>query len=405
MKKFLLLLLLLLLAFLPCFVFALKYPELDSKIVEIYDLNDKKVLYEIDSKKEVSIASLTKIATTITAIENIKNLDEEVIISDEMMKSVFYGASVAGLKIGDKVTYMDLLYASMLPSGADATNSIAISSFGSIDNFVVKMNDKIKDIGLKDTHFVNVSGLDADGHYSTADDVRKLLEYALKNDTFRKIYTTKSYELSNGLKVKSSINYYNSLLKTDTTKILGSKTGFTYKAGYCLSSLSNINGHEVLILVLNASKNGKIYNNIIDTVKLIEFLDKNYKYEVLVKKDELIHSIPVSLSNINEYNVYTSKDVKKYLPSDYDKNNIKIEYDGLKELSFKNNNDKIGTISYYFDNELLFKQDVLLDKKIKPSIKKILKKYLYLIIVFVLLLFLAIIILIRKRKMKKKKRK
>ena len=391
------------LTLLPFFVFALEYPSLDSKVVEIYDLNDKKVLYEVGSNNKVSIASLTKIATTITAIENIKDLDKEITINDEMMKSVYYGASVAGLKVGDKVTYRDLLYASMLPSGADATNSIAISSFGSIDGFVNKMNEKVKEIGLSNTHFVNVSGLDAEGHYSTADDVRKLLEYSLKNDTFKKIYTTKSYELINGLKVKSSINYYNSLLKTDTSKILGSKTGFTYNAGYCLSSLSNINGHEVLIIVLKASKQGKDYYNIIDTVKLIDFLNKNYKYEVLTKKEDLIVTIPVYLSNIDEYNIYSDEDVKKYLPSDYDKSKYKIEYDGLKKLSFANKGRKeIGTVKYYYGDDILYEQKVLLDTSIKPSFKKIIKKYLYIIIILVILLIVIFVLSLNKKKKKRK---
>jgi D-alanyl-D-alanine carboxypeptidase (penicillin-binding protein 5/6) len=291
----------------------------------------------------------------------------------------------------------------MLPSGADATNSIAISSFGSIDGFVNKMNEKVKEIGLSNTHFVNVSGLDAEGHYSTADDVRKLLEYSLKNDTFKKIYTTKSYELTNGLKVKSSINYYNSLLKTDTSKILGSKTGFTYNAGYCLSSLSNINGHEVLIIVLKASKQGKDYYNIIDTVNLIDFLNKNYKYEVLTKKEDLIVTIPVYLSNIDEYNVYSDEDVKKYLPSDYDKSKYKIEYDGLKKLSFANKGHKeIGTVKYYYGDDILYEQKVLLDTSINTRFKKIIKKYLYLIIILVILLIVIFVLSLNKKKKKRK---
>ena len=174
----------------PVLVSALEYPELDSKIVEVYDLKDKKVLYKNNVDKQVSIASLTKIVTTITAIENISNLDEEVVITNEILSTVRWDASKAGLKAGDKVTYRDLLYASMLPSGADATNSIAILSSGSIDNFVVKMNALVNKLGLKNTHFVNVTGLDADNHYSSADDVRKLLEYALDNELFKQIYTT-----------------------------------------------------------------------------------------------------------------------------------------------------------------------------------------------------------------------
>ena len=181
MKKTLTKLLLLIYLLIPLSVFSLEYPNVNSKVIEIYDLTDKKVLYEIKSNNQVFMASLTKIATTITAIENIKNLDKKVTITKEILNTVDKIASVAGLKAGDIVTYRDLLYASMLPSGADATNALAILLSGSIDNFVVKMNDLVKRIGLEHTHFVNVTGLDTDNHYSTADDLRKLLEYALKS--------------------------------------------------------------------------------------------------------------------------------------------------------------------------------------------------------------------------------
>ncbi len=386
----------------PFTVFALNYPEVDSKIVEIYDLNNKEILYEMDSNKETSIASLTKIATVMTAIETIDNLDEEVTITEDILNTVHWEASKAGLVANDKVTYRDLLYAAMLPSGADATNSIAILSSGSIENYVDKMNQLVKNIGLKNTHFVNVTGLDAEGHYSTADDVRKLLEYSLQNKTFRKVYTTKNYTLSNGLKVKSSIYTYNKS-NIDTSKIIGSKSGFTYNAGYCFSSLSNINGHEMLVLVLKASKDDNLFHNVIDSVNLINFLDDNYKDQVLVKKNTIIKTIPVKLSKTNNYKVKSKNNVLLYLPSDYDKNKIKIEYDGLEELSFNNKiGEKIGTIKYYYDNKLVTKENIIIDSKLEISINKIIKKYFYLIIIIPVLLL--IIIMKPKKKKKRKKR-
>ena len=263
--------------FIPLFVSGLEYPKTNSKIVEIYDLTDNKVLYEIDSNDKIYIASLTKIATTITAIENINNLDEKVTITSGMLRTVSPSASTAGLKAGDVVTYRDLLYASMLPSGADATNSLAILSSGNIPNFVNKMNELVKRIGLTNTHFVNVTGLDTDNHYSTTDEVRKLLTYALSNDLFKQIYTTRDYTLSNGLKVQSTIYLYNPGNMLDTSTILGSKSGHTKQAGYCLSSLSNINGHQMLILVLKGTYDGKYYYNIYDSLNLIKFLNDNYQ--------------------------------------------------------------------------------------------------------------------------------
>ena len=250
MKKILLFILLIIT---PLFVDALDYPKLDSKIVEIYDITDDKVLYEVDSEKQTSIASLTKIVTTITAIETIENLDDKVTITSDILSTVRWDASIAGLKNGDVVTYRDLLYASMLPSGADATNSLAILSSGSIDDFVDKMNQLVNKIGVTNTHFVNVTGLDTYGHYSTADDIRKILVYALTNPLFKEIYCTKEYKLTNGLVVNTTLKHYNSNNLVNTDDILGSKTGFTEEAGYCLSSLIKLDAHDLIIIVLNAS--------------------------------------------------------------------------------------------------------------------------------------------------------
>ena len=165
MKKIIILIIILLF---PIYIEALEYPPINSKVVEIYDMTDNKVIYEVDSNKVSSIASLTKIATIITAIEEIDNLDEKVTITNEILKTVRWDASKAGLKAGDILTYRDLLYASILPSGADATNSVAILSSGSIENFVKKMNEKARLLGLKNTNFVNSTGFDEEGAYSSA---------------------------------------------------------------------------------------------------------------------------------------------------------------------------------------------------------------------------------------------
>lgn len=390
--------------FLPILVLGLEYPKINSKMVEIYDINDDKILYEIDANEKASIASLTKIATTITAIENIKDLDEEVTITNEILKTVRWDASIAGLKVGDKVTYRDLLYASILPSGADATNSLAILSSESIENFVKKMNELATRIGLKHTHFINTTGLDDKEHYSTADDIRKLLLYSLKNPLFKEIYTTRNYSLSNGLNVKSTLYAYTRNANIDISKIKGSKTGFTLDAGYCLSSLSEINGHEMIIIVLKATNTNGKYYNIVDSVELINFLLTNYKNEILVNENEIIKNIPVYLSNIDNYEIKASKSITKYLPSDFKKDDFKIEYTGLEELNFKNKiGTKIGTIKYYFENELLLEEDVILNIKIKMNLKKIIKEYYYILITIVIIIILIPVLISKKNKLNKKR--
>lgn len=404
MKKIISLLLLIIII-LSQNVYAISFPKINSKIIEVYDMTDDTVLYEIDSTKRASIASLTKIAATITAIENIDDLNKKVTITKEILDTVDKEASMAKLKEGDVLTYKELLYAVLIPSGADAVHTIAITRFGSLDNFVAEMNKLAQKIGLTDTHFENAIGLYDKNHYSTADDVRKVLVYALKNPVFREIYTTKEYRLSTGLLMKSTIYMYNTS-QEDIDKVLGNKTGHIEDSGFCFTSLSNANGHEIVIVTLKGEHIGQVYYNVKDNVDMIDFLNENYEDRVLLKKDDVIKSIPVSIGNIDSYDITTSSDITKFLPSDYDKNKFKVEYEGLEELDYHNKKgDKIGTIKCYYDNELFKSDDVILDKDIRFSFFKYLKKNFILSFLIVLVIIFFYIRLKKKRQLAKKRRR
>ena len=401
LKKILLVLLLLI----PISVNALEYPQINSKIIEVYDLDDSKVLYELNSKETTAIASLTKIATAMVAIENIENLDEKVTITWGILNTISYDAHKVGLKAGSQVTYRDLLYATMVSSGADAANALAILSSESIANHVNKMNDLAKKLGLEHTHFSDVIGLDDNTDYSTADELRKLLVYCLKNPTFKEIYTTKKHTLSNGLVTNTSINLYNNYGSIDTSFIIGSKTGFTDVAGYCLSYITDINGHEMLIISLKAERKGNTYYNIVDASNIVKFMRDNYKDEILTQKDAIVKTIPVKLSHTDKIDIYANKDIKKYLPSDYDIKNYKIVYDGKEELDFRTHKgDKIGKVSYYYNDELLLDQEIMLKEKIDIDFIKVLKTY-YLLIIAVILIITILVLLIRKKKKRRRKRR
>ena len=163
MKKWFIVLLLLI----PINVFALDLDITSSNAV-MYNLNDNEIIYEKNKDEEVSIASLTKIMTCIVALENIDNLDEKIVLTNKDFEGLIeQNAAQAGFRVGEEVTYKDLLYGLMLPSGADAAQALARNIAGSNEEYVELMNKKVKELKLKHTHFVNTTGLDIDNHYSS----------------------------------------------------------------------------------------------------------------------------------------------------------------------------------------------------------------------------------------------
>ena len=242
---------------------ALEINNLNSKNILIYNKDEEKILYEKNADSITNIASLTKIMTTLISIEMIDDLNEKVTITKKMLDEVPFDAK-------------DLLYASMLPSGADATDSLAISLTGSIDNFVKKMNDKAKELNLKNTKFANTTGYDQEGHYSTLNDILALLNYALENETFKEIFTTSKYTTTNGLKLESTVEAFNRRLKQDISFILGSKTGYTDDAGQCLAALINVYDTNLITITVQAPYSYESPKNMEDAQTLYKTLKENY---------------------------------------------------------------------------------------------------------------------------------
>lgn len=374
------------LLFFPTYILALTYPNLHYSKSIIYDLTADDTLYELNASEKTSIASLTKILTVITALDYIDDLNTKITYTKEMQKLVNEDTSKAGLKVGDIVTYEDLLYASILPSGADATIMLALSLSPSLDDFVNLMNEKAISIGMNNSHFTNVIGLDDTNHYSTAQDILTLLKYALNNPLFQKIYTTKEYTLTNALKVTTTLNHYNSA-NLDLSSIIGSKTGYTNKAGLCISVLFTSHNHTILIITLNTPKTKEFYH-LKDTLELINFINNNYNQQIIFTPDNLITSLKV-LYNNTTYPIKPSNYIYAFLPNDYQRKDLTTEYIGQEQLSFKDRkNSKIGLINYYYQNKLIYTENVFLSQDIEIPYLKYLS---ILIIILISTLFLKLI--------------
>lgn len=235
------------------------YVNLHSSNAILVNLDTNKILLDKDSEEIIYPASLTKIMTVLVAIENIPNLQEKISLPKSIFKNLYEeNASVAGFLPNEEVTAEDLLYGSMLPSGADASIGLADYITGSETKFVHLMNEKAKQLGMKNTHFMNATGLHHPDHYTSVKDISILLQYALTNNTFRDVYTAERYSIKptnlhpEGMTVTSRL--FNSLNANGKSKveIIGGKTGYTEQAGLCLASLATIKGEEYILVTVGA---------------------------------------------------------------------------------------------------------------------------------------------------------
>lgn len=231
--------------------------ELYSRCAYFCSADTRSVIAEKNSGQRVAPASLTKIMTAIVLIEHADDLGERVTVPYDVYERLYAeGASMAGFAAGETVTLEDLLYGIMLPSGAEAAAAAAKHVAGSDEAFVKLMNDKAAEMGLANTHFENIYGFDADGHYSNAAELAAILMYALENEDFMRIATSKSYTVAptnkhpEGFTMKSTVFTKLAGESPDHAVILGGKTGFTYDAGLCLAVFGENDDKRYVSVVL-----------------------------------------------------------------------------------------------------------------------------------------------------------
>lgn len=322
----------------------------------VIDKDTGQVLYNKNAHDKMYPASITKILTCIVAIEMLDDLDKTSTITQSDIDTVWEtGATSADFTVGEVVTYRDMLMGAMLPSGADACRALANNTCGSQEKFVEKMNQLVKKLGLKDSHFVNTTGIHDDDHYTTAYDMAKITQYALKNKKFVEVFDRYQYTSSDGQHqwVKKVI-YKSKRDHIDTSMIEGCKSGYTSKAQSTLSSLLNINDHHY-VCVVGFSKNSDGYNHctVNDTLALGNYVKDHYSVANIIKKDTKMNSVKIKNGQTNKVDVITEKDIEAVLPNNYNPSDIKYKYH-LKDLTAPVKKDqKAGTMDvYYRDTKL-----------------------------------------------------
>lgn len=351
MKKILLLILILF----PGVIYGV---ETSARSAILMDMDSNRILYEKNINEQRSVASISKIMTAIIAIESGK-LDDEVIVGNEIEKS--YGSGIY-IKQGEVLTLRDLVYGLMLRSGNDAALAIANYVGGDIPAFVNLMNEKAHKIGMTRTIFNNPSGLDQEkGNYSTAYDMALLTSYAMKNDEYKKITSTKKYTL------KTNKNTYVWINKNKLLRLYkyttGGKTGFTEIAKRTLVSTASKDDINLVVVTLNDGNDWQDHQN------LFEYGFKNYTNIKILKKGK------INIYNekyYNDYELYIKNDYS-YLINNGEVDSLTIKYDIEKVRNIKDDT-KIGIVNVYLGDKKIYKEDIFVKgkaNKTKKSTSKI----------------------------------
>jgi D-alanyl-D-alanine carboxypeptidase len=290
-----------------------------ARAVYLYNMDTGTVIYERDAHVPMPPASITKLMTTILAMENTVFLDHEIVQFPMHIQDFLYvyrrqhGAiSTVGISAGDELTMRDCLYAMMIASGNEVAMNVAAHISGSQPAFADMMNRRAREIGMLNTNFQNANGLHEDGHVSTAYDVAQMALHAIQIPGFMEIAGSVAH-------TAITVNTEKELAWTNTNEMMnpassffyspvsGIKTGFVPEAGFCLVSIATRDGFTYLLVVLGSGEynvDGEINfarrMHFEDSRRLYNWVFDSFSIRSLLESGEIIHGVPIHLSLLQD---------------------------------------------------------------------------------------------------------
>lgn len=331
-----------------------------AKASVVINAENGEIIYSKNADEKLPMASTTKIMTALLLCEY-GNADRQIEVTKEM---VTVEGSSMGLLPGDTVTLNDLLYGMLLASGNDAANTTAFVVGGSIEGFVELMNSKAKELGLKNTHFVTPSGLDAKEHYTTAYELALLAAYAIKNERFKAASSSKSAVLNYGNPpYRRTLTNHNRLLKS-YEGLIGVKTGFTKKSGRCLVTAAERDGKRVVAVTLCDPNDWADHKNLLDygftKLKTVTVEPESKTVSIFVvggSEKEITADIPaVTFNTVGEKEITSKIITEKFLYAP-----IAV-------------GQKVGKVCYYSNGKIVKEKDICSSVNVKSAETKITEK-------------------------------
>lgn len=327
--------------------------DISAKSAILVDFNTGKVLYSKNENEPLAMASMTKVMSMLLIMEKIDDgslkYDDIVEISTE---SSSMGGSQIFLNPGDKYKVVDLLKGVAMASANDAVVALAEKTYGSKEHFIEAMNKKAESLGLKNTHFVNVHGLDEEGHYSSAYDMSVMARELLKHEKI--LDFTRVYEEYLTKPDGSQIWLVN------TNKLVrfydgvdGLKTGFTQNAGYCLTATGKKNNLRLISVVMGEES---IEKRSSDTVKLLNYGFNTFKVNLIKHKSEILGKVNVQKGKKENVDVVLVNDLIELLNASDKPSNYKFKILVDKITAPVKKGDVIGKVKVLNDNGVLISQ-------------------------------------------------
>ena len=262
---------------------AAQVPDTSAVSAVLMDADSGRILYAKNADERRLIASITKLMTALVALESGHAVDEVVKVRSDW--TGIEGSSLY-LRPGEELRLETLLYGMLLRSGNDAAQAVAGYCGGDVESFVEAMNTKAEALGMKDTHFANPSGLNAEGHYSTARDMAVLARACLENDRLSAIVATQSIALEGRV-----FTNHNKLL-WQYEGCIGLKTGYTERAGRTLVSATQRDGMTLICVTLGAPEDWR------DHAAMFDYGFEQYENRCLAQNGEVLCRVPVKGSLI-----------------------------------------------------------------------------------------------------------
>lgn len=350
-----------------------KGPSVNAKAAVLIDASTGLVLYKKNAHKEEYPASITKIMTTLLALENC-SLNETVTFSHNAVFNLEVGSSHIGIDEGEKLTVEQCLYAIMLASANEVSTGIAEHISGSVDEFAKLMNSRASELGCKNTHFFNANGLHNDEHYTSAYDMALIARAAIQNPVFRKITATTRYTIppTNKHKNENIFTNHHKMLNDPTFEYeycIGGKTGYTSKAGNTLVTFAKKGDVTLVCVVMRANGPTSPKNEYTDTTSLFEWGFENFSQYSIDAED--VTSSRSTSSLFTRYSplfdpaaapLKLGDNATVFLPKSADFEDAQREVSFFSGISLVEGDNIIGSVTYTYGGKTVGSTDIIFTK-------------------------------------------